>query len=260
MPAYVPTQHGDPRAPGLVLVHGTRMAGAYWQGHLATLSARFHVVTPDLPGHGARREEPFTHAGALETIRAAIATCAGGKAVVLGHSLGGFLAMDLAAASPELFDGLVLMGCSAIARGAKTLPYRLALALLPLFSEKTLARWNDRLLRHRYPAAFVEPQIAAGCGFGAIGPAWRAVLGRDHTLGLRRFPAPVLVLNGARDPVFRLAERRFVRACPHARLCVIPGASHLCNLDRPAAFEAAVRTFVESVAAPAQNRGGRCEE
>ena len=239
---------GDPSASGIVLVHGTRMAGAYWHAQRVALSDSYYVVAPDLPGHGARRTTPFTHAAALATIRTAIAACVGGTAIVVGHSLGGYLVMDLAAASPELCRALVLVGCSAVAQGPKTWPYRAVSRMLPLFPESALTRWNDRLLRRLYPAELVEHQIAAGYGFGAVATSWRTVLGRDHAPALHAFPRPVLVVNGARDRFFRSDEQYFVRSCTHGRLEVIANAGHLCNLDCPNEFTETLRTFADSIA------------
>jgi pimeloyl-ACP methyl ester carboxylesterase len=238
---------GPEDAPGIVLVHGTRMAGAYWHRQVAALSDRFRVVAVDLPGHGARRGEPFTHRAAVETILGAAGRCPGGAAVVLGHSLGGFLTMDAAVEDPKRLRALVLHGCSARACGPATWPYRLALRLVSRVPEARLARWNDALLRRRYTPELVEPQIAAGYGFAAIPAAWASVLGKDHAATLGGYPGPVLILNGARDPLSRLGERRFLRLCPRARVRVIPGASHLASLDRPEAFTAAVRAFAEEV-------------
>ena len=246
-PGSSPTTLGDPRSPGIVFVHGTRMAGAYWHAQCAALSDSYHVVAPDLPGHGAQRAVRFSHVGALETIRASIGTCAGGTAVVVGHSLGGYLAIDLAARSPELVRALVLTGCSAVTRGPGTWPYRAIVKILPFVSDDRLTRLNDRLLRRLYPPEFVEPQIAAGYGFAAIAPAWRSVLGRNHALSLREYAGPVLLVNGKRDIPFRSNERYFLRSCVQGRLRIIAGAGHLCNLDRPTEFTNELRAFVSSL-------------
>lgn len=234
---------GPPTAPGIVFVHGTRMAAAYWRAQAVALRDQFHVVAVDLPGHGHRRGEPFTHREALDTIRRGIALCAGGAAVVVGHSLGGYMTMDVAAEAPAACLGLILAGCSSVARGPKTWPYRLAMRLLPLFPEERLTRWNERILRRRYPPEVIDPQIRAGFGFAAVPASWRAVLGRDHARGLAGYPGPVLLLNGERDWLFRPGERRFQRLCPRAVLEIVPGASHLSNLDSPSVFTAAVREF-----------------
>lgn len=240
---------GREDAPGLVLVHGTRMAGAYWRAQTLALSDRFRVIAVDLPGHGRRLHEPFTHAEAMRTITAAAASCAGGSAVVLGHSLGGFLAADAAVEAPARVRGLVLAGATADARSLQTVPFRLAVRLVASCSDARLTRWNDRLLSRLYPPELTRPQREAGYGFRAIGPAYRTVFGRDHAGALQAYPGPILLLNGERDRLFRLRERRWCARLPRARLAILPGAGHLSSWDAPAAFTAAVRAFAEEVAA-----------
>ena len=238
---------GSEAAPGIVFVHGTRMAAAYWHAQLIGLSDRFRVVAVDLPGHGARRAEPFSHEEALETIIRGMELCRGAAAAVVGHSLGGFLAMDFALKAPARCLGLVLVGCSANARGPAAWPYRLVARLLPLLPERRLTRWNTQILGRLYSAEIIGPQLAAGFGFHAIPAAWGCVFGRDHAAALSAYGGPLLFVNGERDRFFRAGERRFLRTCPRARLLVLPGAGHLCNWDRPAEFTAAIREFAEAL-------------
>lgn len=239
---------GREEAPGIVLVHGTRMAGAYFRAQTLALADRFRVVAVDLPGHGRRRSERFTHGEAMRTIIAAAASCAGGSAVVLGHSLGGFLASDAAVQAPERVRGLVLAGSSGDARSLQTLPFRLAVLFVALFSEERLRRWNDRAFSHLYPPEILKPQQEAGYGFGAIGPAYRTVFGRDHAGALAAsYPGPILLLNGERDRLFRQKEQRWLSRLPRARLSILPGAGHLSSWDAPEAFTASVRAFLDEV-------------
>lgn len=241
---------GPRDAPGLVLVHGTSMAGAYFRAQTLALADRFRVIAVDLPGHGRRRAEPFTHDEAMRTITAAAASCAGGSAVVLGHSLGGFLSADAAVLAPGRVRGLVLAGASADARSLQTVPFRLVVRFVALFSDERLTRWNDRALSHIYPPDVVGPQQEAGYGFRAIAPAYRVVFGRDHAGALAAgYPGPILLLNGARDRLFRQKEGRWLSRLPRARLSIVPGAGHLSSWDAPEAFGSAVRAFVEEVEA-----------
>ncbi|GAA3076942.1 hypothetical protein GCM10010448_68900 [Streptomyces glomeratus] len=61
--------------------------------------------------------------------------------------------------------------------------------------------------------------------------------------------APVLILNGEKDVVFRAGEADFARAHPHARVELIPRARHLANFDDPDAFTDAVRRFAQQLSA-----------
>ena len=103
-------------------MHGTRMSGAYRHAHLVAFEDRFQVVTVDLPGHGSRRGLPYSHRQAVDTILSGIALCRANTAIVVGHSLGGYLTVDAAAEAPDRCKAVVLVGCSAVTRGVLTWP------------------------------------------------------------------------------------------------------------------------------------------
>ncbi|MBY8875147.1 alpha/beta hydrolase [Micromonospora sp. PLK6-60] len=232
----------------IVLVHGTRFARGQWQPQLAALAAEFPTTAVDLPGHGSRSAEPWSLDRAADVVAEAARDLGAGPAVVVGHSLGGYVSLHLARRHPELLAGLVLMGASAATTGPLTVPYRLIAALVGRLPADRLTRWNDRLLRRLYPPEVVAATIADGYAFHTLPIAWRDVLGRFDAASLAAVTAPVLILNGARDRVFRSGERSFARACPTARVELVPGAGHLANFDAPAAVTEAVRRFARQVA------------
>ena len=98
---------GPVGAPTLVFLHGTRVTRAMWDPQVAGLADRYRVVTVDLPGHGALADMPFRMARAVAIARSVIERN-GGRAIVIGQSLGGYVAMDLVACHPEMVAGLVL--------------------------------------------------------------------------------------------------------------------------------------------------------
>ncbi len=120
--------------------------------------------------------------------------------------------MDFAAQAPARCLGLVLVGCSANARGPAAWPYRLVARLLPLLLERQLTGWNARILGRLYSADIIGPQLAAGFGFHAIPAAWGCVFGRDHAAALAAYRGHLLIVNGERDRLFRAGERRFLRS------------------------------------------------
>jgi pimeloyl-ACP methyl ester carboxylesterase len=69
---------------------------------------------------------------------------------------------------------------------------------------------------------------------------------------LAAYPGPVLLVNGADDPLFRRGENAFLAACRNGRLHVIEGAGHLVNSEQPEAFNAAVHEFASAVYRPDQ--------
>ncbi|MFJ6784952.1 alpha/beta fold hydrolase [Streptomyces yangpuensis] len=230
-------------APPIVLVHGTRFSAGQWSPQLGRLQNDFRVAAVDLPGHGARAAEPWSLDAATEVIAAAADSLDGGPALVVGHSLGGYAALEFARRRPELLRGLVLAGASVSTKGAWANPYRWVAGLVPRIPADRLTRWNDRLLRRLYPPEVVDATIRAGYAFHTLPTAWGEVLGRFDADAMRHVAAPVLILNGEKDTVFRSGEREFARAHPDARIELIPRARHLANFDDPEAFTEAVRRF-----------------
>ncbi|MFE9692889.1 alpha/beta fold hydrolase [Micromonospora sp. NPDC005806] len=233
--------------PPIVLVHGTRFARGQWQPQLAALAAEFPVAAVDLPGHGSRSTEPWDLERAADVVAEAVRDLDAGPAVMVGHSLGGYVSLHFARRHPDLLAGLVLMGASVATTGPRTVPYRLVAALVGRLPAARLTWWNDRLLRRLYPPDVVDATIADGYAFHTLPVAWRDMLGRFDASSLAAVRAPVLILNGERDRVFRSGEREFARAHPGARVEVVPGAGHLANFDAPAAVTDAVRRFAREL-------------
>ncbi|MGV2918199.1 alpha/beta fold hydrolase [Streptomyces alfalfae] len=230
-------------APPIVFVHGTRFSAGQWSPQLAALREDFPVAAVDLPGHGVRSAQPWSLDAATEIIASAVDGFERGPALVVGHSLGGYASLEFARRCPERLRGLVLAGASASTRGPWATPYRWVAGLVPRIPANRLARWNDRLLRRLYPPEVVEATIRSGYAFHTLPAAWGEVLGRFDAGAMRHVAAPVLLLNGEKDTVFRSGEPAFARAHPHARVELIPRAGHLANFDAPDAFTDAVRRF-----------------
>ncbi|MBA0053801.1 alpha/beta hydrolase [Streptomyces sp. AJS327] len=241
----------------IVLVHGTRFSAGQWSMQLAALDGEFPVTAIDLPGHGERSAEPWSLRAATDVIADAVDALGHGPALVVGHSLGGYVTLEFARRRPERTRGLVLAGASFATRGARVAPYRWIAGLVPRVPADRLTRWNDRLLRRLYPREVVEATIRAGYAFHTLPAAWGEVLGRFDAESMRAVRAPVLILNGEKDTVFRSDEVRFARAHPEARVELIPRARHLMNFDDPAAFSDAVRRFARQLRAvnPANSSG-----
>jgi pimeloyl-ACP methyl ester carboxylesterase len=227
----------------IVFVHGTRFSAGQWSAQVGALREEFPVAAVDLPGHGARSDRPWSLDAATEVIASAVDALGAGPALVVGHSLGGYAALEFARRHPERLRGLVLAGASASTRGPWTTPYRWIAGLVPRLPADRLTRWNDRLLRRLYPPEVVGETIRNGYAFHTLPAAWNEVLGRFDAETLRQVAAPVLILNGEKDTVFRSGEADFARAHPHARVELVPRAGHLANFDAPEAFTSAVRRF-----------------
>jgi len=232
--------------PPIVFVHGTRLTGAMWRSQVASL-ASMSVVAIDLPGHGRNAGTAFTLSGAVDAVAEAIDEL-GGAAIVVGLSLGGYVAMDLASRSPARVAGLVLAGATQEPVGLRALPYRGLAQVLGVADERRLAALNEWFFRSRYPAEIAGPIIADGFWSRGGADALRALVGERFLPRLAAYEGPTLVLNGSLDLLFRVGEPAFLAAARHPRRRLLGGASHLSNLDRPAAFTAAIEDFARDVA------------
>lgn len=238
---------GPPHAPAIVFLHGTRLTRSMWRAQMIGLADAYRVVAVDLPGHGALADEAFTLDAAADAVAAAIRETDAGRAVVAGLSLGGYVAMHLAARDAGLVRGLVLSGATAEPVAWRAVPYQalgVALARLPIGWLDAADRW---FFRSRFPAEIGGPVIAGGFWYRGGGAAVLSLVGKRFVPRLAAFGGPVLLLNGVYDIPFRVSAPVFARAAPQARLVRLSGAVHLANLDQPRAFNAAVRGFMASL-------------
>lgn len=237
----------------VVFAHGLRVSGTMWRQVMDVVGRRHPVAAPDLPGHGNRRGEPFTMHAATDTVAATIDSL-GGRALVVGLSLGGYVGIATAARHPERVAGLVAMGCTLRRDGLGGAFYRLAGRLASRDPDRA-GRLSERGFRRSLPPALAEDMVAGGLSCEVIPQAVAAVAAMRPPLPPSRYPGPVWLVNGARDP-FRRHEREFRAACRDGRLAVRPRRGHLtCLIDT----HAVARTVTDAAAAarsPESRSGG----
>ncbi len=242
-----PPRTPPPQRTRMVLVHGSRVSGVQWQAHRRWLEPEFEVATPDLPGHGNRAAQPFTMDTAVAAIAADVDAAATDQPVVLvGHSLGGYIAMAYAAQHPDRLAGLVTIGAAAIPRGVGAAAYRLLGLVTERVGRERMTRFNDRMLtRMAAPEVFTAIH-ADGYWFDGVRPSWAAVMagGRPELLAAVR--CPVLVVRGQFDQL-GLHGLRYAAAAPDGRLVTVRGASHLLPLTRPWQTSALIADFAREV-------------
>src|SRR5487761_653337 len=234
-------------APAILFLHGMRVTREMWKPQMLRLPGAHRVIALDLPGHGPLRDQRFSLDDSVAEIAEVIERQANGRALIVGLSLGGYIAMEFGARHSQKAAGLVIASATVEPRGWHTAPYR----LLALSMDKMPKNWLDWTSRTFfqivYPPEKAEPLIAPGFYMRGGSQGMREIFGREFCPRLAAYPGPVLLLNGALDLGFRMHERKFLAAAQNGRLEIIPRAFHLANIDQPDAFSGAVRRFAESI-------------
>ncbi|GEL96648.1 alpha/beta fold hydrolase [Cellulomonas terrae] len=233
----------------VVLVHGLRTSRTMWRAQVEALERVGRVaVAVDLPGHGTRIGEPFTLDSAVDTVSGAV-DAVGGRAFVVGLSLGGYVGIRHAARHPEQVAGLLAASCS-------TRPHRVLVAGWSVGAQGIArlpdrgARLNQFFVDLALPPAAAQDVGAGGFALDATNEVLREMSIATPVADLARIEAPVWLVNGAFDH-FRGEERRFLAACRDGRLVVVPRATHLVSLVQPARFTRVLLEALDEVEARA---------
>lgn len=234
--------------PAVVALHGWRRSHQDFAACLGPSApgGPLPTVALDLPGFGASPEPPGVWGSAdyAEAVARVIAGLEGPPApvVVVGHSLGGRVAVRLAAAHPGLVRGLVLTGAPVAPRtGQRSRPaavFRLARRLhrSGLLPEPVMERARQRYGSADYRAAT-----------GVMRQVLVRMVGEDYAEALARVRCPVELVWGDDDTAAPLSGARWLAdTLPGARLTVCPGAGHLIPLTAPAALRAATERLLDA--------------
>ena len=210
--------YGDPNCAPIVFLHGIRLSGKIWEQHARELSNEFFVVTPDLPGHGALADLPFD-APTIEAFLAYIADDVVSRPpLVVGYSLGGYVAMRYACDLPDHTAGLLLTGASTDIVGYRRLLYNAAVRATARIPEAVVQRMLAALFRLTLPAHVADVIIPFRFNHAVFEQSLRLAGGVRYSEILKRYPKPVLIVNGAWDLLFRRDERRFEREIGRAHV------------------------------------------
>lgn len=260
----------------VVLIHGLGASAEIWSANLDALSAHHRVYAPDLPGFGLT-EKPgwidYSPPAYSRFIREFMTAAGIGRASLVGHSLGGGVALRAILDEPERVDRLVLVSSAGLGRDV-SLPLRVA--SLPgfdrVFFKPSLAVFTRFLHRLVYDPAAITPEFArmyyemffqpgsvrAFTGIlraiATLGGARPGVLD-DIRKGLGTISAPTLIVWGRQDRILPVSQGVDAAGrIPGARLHIFERCGHMPNLEYPDEFNRIVLDFL------AEDRGPGFEE
>jgi len=227
-----------------LLTHGFGASNEMWQGQADALSDRFKIIRWDMRGHGQTQcpDDPalFTHDNTLADMTALLDHEGANKAIIGGHSLGGFMSMRFHAAMPERVRGLYLQACGPGYRKAEARD-----------------AWNQRAYER---AGIIEEQGIDGLTQGSeaaasvrgtaqgLANAARGILTQVDATVMEDLPSiavPTLILVDDQDLPFVDGTAYMEAKIPGAQRVVVEGATHGVNVDEPAIVNDALAAFLK---------------
>lgn len=253
-------RYGDPAAPPVVLIHGLFGSAVNWGSVARQLAARYYVLVPDLRNHGQSPHHAVHDYPAMaDDLARLLDEQAIEHATLVGHSMGGKVAMQFALTTPLRVDRLVVVD---IAPVTYTHDYR---AVLDAFAAVDLATLTGRADAERQMAAhlaapglrafLLQSLVKDGAGWrwrlnlDALARSQSMVTGFPEPLPDAIYPGPTLFIHGDRSDHLQPAHHENIRTLfPQARISAIEDAGHWVYADQPAAFFACLSEFLHGAA------------
>ena len=247
--AYAEAGQGDP----LVLIHGLGGSRGDWELQWPALTPHFRMITPDLRGHGMspRPTGPYRIGLFAADVAMLLRRIDAQPAHVIGLSLGGAVAQQLALDAPELVRSLVLVNTAASFMSQdwrrRLMGVRRFAATYLRGMDKVAADVAERL----FPLLEQAPlRLEAAARLSINDPRTY----RESLLAIARFNAadllpsitcPTLVISGDTDYAVPMSlKKRLADGIPNSRLVMIPNSGHATPVDQPDAFNEAVMEFL----------------
>jgi pimeloyl-ACP methyl ester carboxylesterase len=232
--------------PAVLLSHGYSASARMWQGQMEALSDSYHMIGWDMRGHD-RSDSPddpslYSHVASIADMAAVLDACGVGRAIIAGLSLGGFMSLAFHLAHPARTEALMLFDTGPGYKNddGRAGWNRLADSMAVAYEKKGLAA----------AGASAEVSLAHHRSAQGLAHAARGMLAQADGRVIESLPSiavPTLVLVGENDTQFRPSADYMAAKIPGAEKVILEQAGHAANIDQPAAFNAAVRAFLDRV-------------
>ena len=233
-------------SPALVFLHGAGVDKALWDPQMQALCDRFHCIALDLPGHGnvpAVADVPATAA----YVHGRLQQHGIDRYAVVGLSLGGMVALDIAARWPEEVTHLVMIESVPNVTDNSALKFlaNAVVGLLKLISPRLLAAMPARQMGaiSEDAGGYLKSALRRMTRHGnyAVMKAAMSYDGRNHLPSLQM---PTLIMVGEHNRQTHAGAQEMAARIPGARFVTIPEAGHIANRDAPEFVSSAIRNFV----------------
>jgi len=246
-------EQGDPAGHPLILLHGYTDSWFSYSRVLPLLSPTYHAYALSQRGHGDSEQRPadgYTMRDAAADVVAFMNGTGVAQATVVGHSMGSFVAQEVALAAPERVARLVLIGSAADMRSESLFQLRQEVnALEDPVPEEFAREFQLSTIHHPVPDDFLDRAVAESLKLPAR--VWRAALAgqlaADNTARLGSIRMPTLALRGEHDTIFSPAAQEALPAgLPNATSKIYPETGHALHWERPDEFVSDLEEFIAS--------------
>lgn len=247
--------YGTPSDIPLVIVHGLFGSGRNWGVIARRLSDRWHVLTPDMRNHGDSPRSDRHGYPELAGDLAELIDAHGGRAHVVGHSMGGKAAMALALMHPERVASLLVADIAPVSYSHSQMPFIEAMRAVDLSQvekrsdavAQLAATVADKSLQSFFTQSLDLKERQWKLNLDALATEMPKILSFPDLDG--HYTGPTLFLSGGQSDYVRPEHRETIRSSfPKARFAKMPQAGHWLHADDPRGFEASVRAFLDAVA------------
>jgi pimeloyl-ACP methyl ester carboxylesterase len=265
------TASGDPTdgRPVLLLVHGMAGSAATWRLAIPALARRYTVIAPDLPGHGdsATTWQDYSLGSMANALRDMLVALKVEHATVVGHSLGGGVAMQFAYQHPQYSERLVLVASGGLGQEVSWILRSLTFPgieyLMPvLFPDiarrggESLSRWLRGIglrapgLEEEWAAYAALTRAEARAAFlrtlrSVVDVSGQSVSAQDRLYLASKLPT--LLMWGGKDRIIPPSHARMAHeAIPASRLIVFEDCGHFLHVEEPQRFVEELSDFIDS--------------
>jgi 3-oxoadipate enol-lactonase len=242
--------HGE--GEPVLLIHGLGSSTRDWDLQVAALASTFKVITFDVRGHGRSQKPRQRYSVKLlaDDTAALIRQLGVGPVHVIGISMGGMIAFQLAVDAPELVRSLV------IANSGPAMPIKTFAQRLMIWTRIAIVRLQGMRRMGEVLAARLLPKPEHAAARTAFIERWAANDPRAYLSALKglvnwsvmeqlpRIDRPVLVLTGDQDYTPVAFKQAYTAMIKNAELVVIDDARHFTPIERPEPFNAALLAFL----------------
>jgi pimeloyl-ACP methyl ester carboxylesterase len=252
--------YGAATEPALVFIHGWSCDSNYWREQVPTFKQKYTVITLDLAGHGAtdanRGDWSMEKFG--QDVATAVAAVPNRQLILIGHSMGGPVAIEAARLLPKRVIGIIGVDTFKTIGAPMPSAAQLDAAMKP-FEANFIGHTRDMVAAHffapganaqlvqkiAYDMSLSPPKVAI--------PSLRAVMGYDYSAPLKDVDVPIVAINSdLGEPVNELRIRKVL---PRFHAVVLEGDGHFLMMEDPTRFNPALEAEVQAMIAAAPSSG-----